>query len=180
LAVEIGILVLKDRVKSLSLDELHYQILLPIFREAEFRCLDNPRVFELHRDVAFGRLFEALKAGLEGGTFFGIENLQSDGVSRFTVLRHVEARHGAADRFAQKLEPLRHIDAAVFEDSREFFEKAESHAAALDAYDLRGKPRRYAAIRGPELRPPRGSGAQVGTSTLEAAEQSSKSPARKL
>src|SRR5262249_49867625 len=96
----------------------------------EFIRFDDSRMDQLHRDLAFGRLLEPLEASFERGALFRIENLQAHDLAGLAIFAHEKIRHRAADRFAQQLEPVRHIDAAVFEHAREFFEKAESHIQA--------------------------------------------------
>ena len=76
-----------------------------------------------------GGFLRALKRASNSGTFFGVEDFQADRFTRLAVASHVEARHGAADRLAQQLEPLRHINAAVLEHIREFFEEFQRRLA---------------------------------------------------
>jgi hypothetical protein len=94
-------LILEDGVQPLPFDELHHEVVLAVLGLAVFIGFDDARVLELHRDLALGRFFERFEAGLEQGTFFGVEDLQANRFAGFAVAGHVEARHRAADRFAQ-------------------------------------------------------------------------------
>src|SRR5205823_11833753 len=97
---------------------------------SSLECLDDPRMSERQGDLAFARLFERLEAGLECLRLLWIKDLQADRLARLAVAGHVKAGHGAADRFAQQLEPLGDVDSPILEHVPQVLQKAKSHSAA--------------------------------------------------